>query len=109
MKDAKFVVKRPNHDTPADDQVIAAVKALFAGKANSGQQQLALKWLLIDVCEIPADQFYSGIDGDRLTAYALGKRYPALQMARIRDMKIVHKESGATFGGIPVAKEPEDE
>lgn len=108
-KEPRVIVKKPWQVVPADDRTVAAVKALFLGKASFSQQQLALKWVLLDVCEIAGNQFVAGFDGDRATAYALGKRHVALELARIRDMKIVHKESGVTFGGVPTAKEPDDE
>lgn len=111
MKDRKpkVIVKKPWQEAAADNQIVAAVKALFAGKASPGQQQTALKWLLIDVCEIPGNQFFAGEDGQRATDYALGKRHVALELARIRDMRIVHKETGVTMGDVPTGKEPDDD
>jgi len=54
---------------------IAAVQALAAGVANEGQQQQALKWIVEVAAGVYQPSFYSGADGDRLTAFAEGKRF----------------------------------
>lgn len=86
-----------------DMPTVAAVKSMFKGTANAGQQQAFMNWLLVEVCQIPGDQFYDGPDGQRLTDYALGMRGVALAVTRVRDMVFLAHETR----GEP--REPKDD
>jgi hypothetical protein len=105
MKAPKSRPRLPTDIAPCDSRMVAAVKACFAGKANPSQIQRVLGWIIVDVCEVGREQFYSGPDGQRLTDFALGKRRVALELVRVRDIKLVVREQG---GDIPTAKEPDD-
>ena len=65
-----------------DDDVVYAVRAFAQGLASQRQQQLLWEHLhyLCGVGEAWADLVYRpGPSGDRDTAFASGKQYPALQ------------------------------
>lgn len=67
------------------ENVKAALKALNAGVAVAAQQQLALNWVLFDLCKIRDELFVprsGGVDGRRVTDYLLGRRSVGLQIAR---------------------------
>lgn len=53
---------------------VAAIKALASGAATEDQQKRALHFILVDVCKVDDEPYCPGEDGNRDTAYALGKR-----------------------------------
>ena len=69
--------------------IVYAVKALGAGEATKEQQGLLLQWVIIDVCK-KDDMSYrpGGLEGDRDSAMAEGKRYVALQFLRALNMPL---------------------
>lgn len=68
---------------------MGAIKALANGTALPHQQQLALHFILVDVCGIDDEPFCPGEDGRRSTDYALGKRRVGLYLRSLiaADMK----------------------
>jgi hypothetical protein len=64
-----------------DKKTILAVKSVFSGTANEGQQKLFLEFLMHDVCKVYDNNYHSGKPDD--TAFALGKKFVGLQ---IRDI-----------------------
>lgn len=71
-----------------DESVVYAFRALAAGEANDGQQKLVWQYMQF-VCGVGAfeDMTYrpGGLEGDRATAFAEGKRFAGLQL-----LKMVH-------------------
>lgn len=53
---------------------VVAIKAMAAGTASEEQQKRALHFILVNVCRIDDEPYCPGDDGNRDTAYALGKR-----------------------------------
>jgi len=51
---------------------IRALQAVWTGTANEGQQQLAMTFIVDDLCERSVNQYYPT---DRDTAFALGKKF----------------------------------
>ncbi len=51
---------------------ILALQALYEGKANEGQQQHALKFILEDLCDRMGNQYFPT---QRDTDFALGKKF----------------------------------
>ncbi len=69
-----------------DDDVVYAVRAFASGTAGERQQKLLWEHLnyLCGVGEAWADLVYRpGPSGDRDTAFASGKQYPALQWRKL--------------------------
>lgn len=64
----------------------AAIHALQAGNASSGQQQRALAWIINTLCGTYDLSYRPGEDGDRETAFAEGKRHVGLQL--VKQLKI---------------------
>ena len=67
--------------------LVYAVKALFAGKANEHQQGLFTQWLIAEACkkdDMP--WFPGGLEGDRDTSFANGRRFVALQVVKALNM-----------------------
>lgn len=58
-----------------DSAVTGAIKALEAGAASAGQQQLALRWIVEAAAGTYDMSFRPGQDGDRDTAFAEGRRF----------------------------------
>lgn len=54
---------------------VLAVRALFAGVANDGQQKIALDWIMKEAARVPDLAYISGVDGRRDTDFALGRQY----------------------------------
>ena len=72
--------KHPWMPADYDQQVIYAVRALVAGKADAGQQGLVWAWV----------QYVSGVDdqsyrpdSERDTAFAEGKRHVGLELRKM--------------------------
>ena len=59
-----------------------AIEACINGQADADQQKLAMKTIIEDVCGAYDLSFNVGYDGDRLTAFAEGKRYVASQIVK---------------------------
>lgn len=70
----------PVHYETAD---ITALQALAEGKANEGQQQRALKWIVHTVAGTYELSYRSDRDGgERETAFAEGRRFVGLQVVK---------------------------
>lgn len=52
-----------------------AIKALAGGTANKEQQLRAFEFILQRVCRVDEMSFSTGVDGDRITAFAEGRRF----------------------------------
>lgn len=70
---------------PTKAQVFA-VKAIADGTANDFQQKAFFRWLLMEVCAVGNMSFRPGSGGDRETAFAEGKRFVGLEVARLQLM-----------------------
>ena len=72
-----------------------AWKAIHQGNATKDQQILALNWLLEGPCGLHDLQYRPGADGERDTAFALGKRYVGQQIVKLIrvDMESLRKRT----------------
>lgn len=68
---------------PYDRSVLVAIRALFDGTANEGQQIRAMEWIVLNLCHVGQISFST--DSDRLSAFRDGERHIGLQLARIRE------------------------
>lgn len=68
---------------PYDRSVLAAIRALFDGTANEGQQTRAMEWMILNLCHVGQTSF--NVESDRLSAFREGERNIGLQLARIRE------------------------
>jgi hypothetical protein len=68
---------------PYDRSVLYAVRALFDGTANEGQQTRAMEWIILNLCHV--GQLSFNTDSDRLSAFRDGERHIGLQLARMRE------------------------
>jgi len=80
-----------------EDADIYALQAVAAGNASSGQQQRAIAFIRNAICEGERLSFMpGGEDGRRATDFAEGKRFVAVQIRRILNMRpTVIKTNGA--------------
>lgn len=59
-----------------DYMTVIALRSVFEGTANEGQQKAALKWIIWNACETYGFSFRpGGTDGDRETCLAEGRRF----------------------------------
>jgi len=81
---------QPFEPVEYDEMVVGALRALATGTANSGQQATAWAWIQY-VCGVGeyADMSFrpGGADGERLTAFAEGRRFVGLQI-----LKMIHPD-----------------
>jgi hypothetical protein len=72
--------QRGPHTPPVIPKDVAmALKALDAGKANEGQQRVALDWIMFEACGIRKVSYQQG---DAVaTAFAEGRRFAGLLVA----------------------------
>lgn len=70
--------------TPYDKQVLMAVRALFDGVANEGQQKTVVRWLIDVCCHVGEPSF---AETDRDTAFLEGERHVGLQLITMRSHK----------------------
>lgn len=68
---------------PYDRSVLVAIRALFDGTANEGQQKRAMEWIILNLCHVGQISFSA--DNDRLSAFRDGERHIGIQLARIRE------------------------
>lgn len=74
----------PHRPAEYDEAVIMAVRAFSEGKANDGQQITVWNWLLHAVCQIEGMSYRAGgIEAQRATDFAEGKRYVANQLRKM--------------------------
>ncbi|MCC6172066.1 MAG: hypothetical protein IT481_08560 [Gammaproteobacteria bacterium] len=69
-----------------------ALKALQAGNANSGQQQMALRWIVAAAAGTYDQPFRPGAGGDRDTAFACGRMFVGQQIVKQLNTVRVTKE-----------------
>lgn len=69
--------KQPSTHTPdTPEHIKHALRALYEGKANEGQQQQFLQWLLWEACDVHGISFRNDqAGGDRATAFNEGRRF----------------------------------
>lgn len=72
-----------------EDADVIAFQALAEGKANADQQRRALKWLIERGCAT-YDMSYrpGGIEGERDTIFAEGRRNVGLQVVKLLKLKV---------------------
>ena len=100
--------RQPWHPVPYEDGDIAALKALASGTANEGQQKRALEWILLDACAIRDVSFRPGADGDRTTAFAEGRRFVGLQIAKLMNFRTPGPKPVMTGPhAVPIGPPPE--
>ncbi len=71
---------------PYDPRHAYAIQALAKGVANAPQQQLALQFIVKELCETDRLTFWPpehGHDGMRATDFAEGKRWVGLEIRRL--------------------------
>lgn len=69
-----------------DDIDIMAVKAVAAGIANDVQQKRAVDWIISRASAYYDLSFQVGNDGDRVTAFAEGRRFVGAQIVKLMKM-----------------------
>ena len=75
-----------------DSSVSAALRALNAGTAVAGQQQVALRWIIEEAARTYDASYRPGADGDRETAFAEGRRFVGLQIVKVMKLVPASKE-----------------
>jgi len=65
-----------------DEHEVRAIKALAAGKANEGQQILAVQTIVNKIAQTYSLSFRAGEDGPRATDFAEGKRFVGDRIVR---------------------------
>jgi len=61
-----------------------AVRALFDGTANEGQQKMAIRWLVDSCCHVGEPSY---AETDRDTAFLEGERHIGLQLVTMKSPK----------------------
>lgn len=74
----------PHYPAEYDEPTIMAVRAFHEGIASKDQQAIVRDWLLHAVCRVDDMSFRpGGVDGQRLSDFAEGKRYVANQYRKM--------------------------
>jgi len=66
----------------------AAIQALQRGDATKDQQQRALKFIVNTLAATYDGSFRPGPDGDRVTAFAEGKRHVGTQIVKLANINL---------------------
>jgi hypothetical protein len=74
---------QPWHPAPYEEADVYAIKALAAGKANEGQQQRALAWIINTLCGTYDMPYRPGEGGDRDTVFACAKMFVGQQVVKL--------------------------
>lgn len=86
----------PHRPAEYDEAVIMAVRAFADGKANDGQQITVWNWILHAVCQVDGMSYRAGgIEGQRATDFAEGKRYVANQLRKMLNPITIEAERHA--------------
>lgn len=91
---AKKPIAQPWDPPALDEADIRAFKALAAGVASAGQQKLALDLIVHKLARTYDLSFRPGVDGQRLSDFAEGKRFVGLQIVRLVNLKLPEKPTG---------------
>ncbi len=83
---ARLPANSPLHPTKYEDSHVAAIQALMRGNATEGQQQLALKFIIEDVCSTYDEPYRP--DSERDTTFALGKRHAGMEIVKLTKVKM---------------------
>lgn len=79
----------PWKPAPYELKHASAVQAVGAGTATAEQQRLALDWIMYGACALRDEPYRpGGADGERDTAFALGKANVARQIAKLMTVNI---------------------
>ena len=68
---------------PYGKNELNAMYALSVGAATQGQQQLAWSWIVGALCRYHDVSYRPGVEGDRDTAFAEGRRFVAAEMIKM--------------------------
>lgn len=70
------------------DRDIAAIQALARGDASPDQQTHALRFIVETICCCYDMSFRPGVEGDRDTAFAEGRRFVGLQLVKMTKLNV---------------------
>lgn len=76
-------IRSPCESTSPDKSVIYAVQSLATGTATEHQQKLALDWIITEACATYDQSYRPGVNGDRDTCFAEGRRFVGNQIIRL--------------------------
>jgi hypothetical protein len=80
-------VPSPHLPTPATSDEVNAMKACFGRTASPDQAYMALAWIVHRACGLDdLAWFPGGVEGQRASDFAAGKRRPALEVKRLIEM-----------------------
>lgn len=87
------MIPRPNKDAPwlpptYTDRDVGSVQGLARGDASPEQQIHALRFIVETLSCCYDMSFRPGIDGDRETAFAEGRRFVGLQLVKMTKLNI---------------------
>lgn len=83
MADAKLPSEIPWMPSPYDEADRASVRAVAEGNASETQQRRAMVWIVNTCAGLYDRSFRTGVDGDRQTAFAEGKRYVGSEIVKL--------------------------
>lgn len=86
--------KEPYAYVAPTEGITLAIKSVAAGTANEGQQRLAMKWIIEELCGT-YDLSYRP-QSDRDTTFAEGKRYVGLQLVREINININRRKDNVS-------------
>jgi hypothetical protein len=79
----KWRPKKESHEPPDYDRdVVLAVRAFYAGKANEGQQKLVWGWLMYACGDEQITYRPESLGGALATAHAEGRRFVAVMLKK---------------------------
>lgn len=81
-------VLEPWKPSPWDLPDAAAIQALQRGDADADQQRRALTFIVNTLAATYDCSFRTGVDGDRVSAFAEGKRFVGLQIVKLCNLSL---------------------
>jgi len=82
-------IHAPWKPAPWDPADATALQALMRGDCPANLQTRAIRFIMFDLCGLRDLSYrYGGPEGDRDTAFAEGKRFVGLQIAKLLEQKI---------------------
>lgn len=79
----------PTQPAPASEQHIHALQAIYEGRATDHQQKMGMEWIINHASLAYSPLYQGGEDGNRDTAFALGRAFVGQQIVGLLKINLL--------------------
>lgn len=96
---------RPYSGSEYNEASLYAARAFWEGKASESQQLLVRDWLLHRLCKVDeSTHMPGGVDGQRASDFAEGKRWVGVQLRWMQTQEATHEMQKVKSGAKAMAE-----